>query len=150
MELIKIADVEDVKKYIGLLYSELFGESAVPSDKNFTDIFNQLNNTEIYHQAYCLTENANTLAFFTLSESFSVFAHGRYGIINELWVNKECRSQGVGKAVINEIKKIAKGRGWKRVDVSAPPNKEWDRTFEFYQANGFTFTGRKLKFCLTE
>lgn len=145
MELVKITDTSEIKKYIRLLYSELFNEEAVPSDEVFNHLFSQMVETNYCHKAYCLKENNETIAFFTLAESFSIFAHGKYGIINELWVAKKFRSNGIGKAVIQEILKIGADKNWKRIDVSAPSDEKWDRTFEFYQKNGFVFTGRKLK-----
>jgi len=148
VELSKVTDNREIRKYIGLLYSELFDQQAIPSDDIFDNIFSQLKDPNNNHDAYCLKENNETVAFFTLGESFSIFAHGKYGIINELWVNEKFRSKGVGKAVIQEILKIGSERNWKRIDVSAPPNEEWDRTFNFYKNNGFIFTGRKLKVCL--
>ena len=148
MELFKVTDNSEIRKYIGLLYSELFDQQAVPSEDVFDNIFSQLKDPTNNHNAYCLKENNETVAFFTLGESFSIFAHGKYGIINELWVNEKFRSKGVGKTVIQEILKIGSERNWKRIDVSAPPDEKWDRTFNFYIKNGFTLTGRKLKVCL--
>lgn len=148
MELCKVSANSEIKKYISLLYAELFGQASVPSNEVFDNIFSQLQDSTNNHEAYCLKENNETLAFFTLAEAFSIFAHGKYGIINELWVNETCRSQGVGKVVIQEILNIGAQRNWQRIDVSAPPNAKWDRTFNFYQNNGFTFTGRKLKIYL--
>ena len=145
MELVKITDTSEIKQYIGLLYSELFNEEAVPSNEVFNHLFSQMNDTNNSHEAYCLKENNETIAFFTLAESFSIFAHGKYGIINELWVAKQFRSKGIGKAVIQEILKIGTDKKWKRIDVSAPADEKWNRTFDFYQKNGFVFTGRKLK-----
>ena len=148
MELSKVTDNNEIRKYIGLLYSELFDQQAVPSEDVFDNIFSQLKDPNNHHDAYCLKENNESVAFFTLAESFSIFAHGKYGIINELWVNENYRSKGVGKTVIQEILNIGSERNWNRIDVSAPVDEEWDRTFNFYRKNGFTFTGKKLKFCL--
>ncbi len=148
MELTKVTDKSEITKYIGLLYSELFDKQAVPSKKDFENIFSQMKDPNNNHDAYCLKKDNETVAFFTLSESFSIFAHGNYGIINELWVNGKFRSKGIGRVVIQEIIKIGAERNWKRIDVSAPTDEKWERTFNFYKKNGFTFTGKKLKFCL--
>lgn len=145
MQLVKVSEPEVITKYITQLYAELFDETTVPTKENFNNIFSQLTESGNYHEAYCLIEADEVLAFFTLNESFAIFANGKYGIINELWVNAEYRSQGIGKQVIKEIRKIAMVRNWQRVDVSAPVSEKWDRTFNFYQGNGFVFTGRKLK-----
>lgn len=148
MELSEINEPSEIKTYISLLYAEIFGDEAVPSAELFDSIFAQLSDPNNRHDAYCLKENNEVVAFFTLGESFSIFAHGKYGIINELWVNKAFRSKGVGKLVIEEILNIGKARGWHRIDVSAPVPEAWDRTFDFYKRNGFVYTGRKLKVCL--
>lgn len=145
MKLLKISDKNEIRKYISLLYSELFDDKAIPSTEQFDSILSQLNEQSAEHDAYCLQENNETLAFFTLCESFAIFANGKYGIINELWVNKNCRSKGVGKQVLKEIVKIASEKSWNRIDVSAPVSEKWDRTFNFYQNNEFIYTGRKLK-----
>jgi len=148
VQISNVTDKSTIKKYISLLYAELFDSQAIPSNDLFDKIFSQLDDPNYNHEAYCLKENNEILAFFTLAESFSIFAHGKYGIINELWVNQQFRSKGVGKVVIEEIAKIGAKRNWQRIDVSAPVDESWDRTFNFYKNNGFIFTGRKLKLCL--
>jgi len=148
MELITVTDKNEIKRYIDLLYTELFGQDSVPTEDMFDKIFTQLKDPSNKHTAYCLKEGDETIAFFTLGESFSIFAHGKYGIINELWVSDKFRSQGVGKIAIQEIKKIATQRGWQRIDVTAPPSERWARSFEFYRKNGFILTGKKLKLFL--
>jgi len=145
MEFVELTAPADIKRQIQLLYSELFGSDAVPGDDVFEDIFRQHQEANIYHVAYGLMQENEVLAFFTLSEAFSVFAHGRYGVLNELWVHKDYRSQGLGQLVIEKVRELGRSRSWKRIDVTAPPGSDWDRTFEFYQRNGFKLTGRKLK-----
>ncbi len=131
---------------LGLLYAELFGPSAVLSEVDFRAAVGQWERDQRPHWAFqAIDESGRTAAFFTLGESFAFFAHGTYGILNELWVNPEVRSKGVGEQVIAFCVRFAGMRGWGRIDVSAPPNAEWDRTFAFYQKRGFTLTGRKLK-----
>jgi len=148
VELLKLTERDDIKHYIDLLYAEIFGQTALLSNELFEKIFNQLQDPLNKHNAYCIKQNNDSVAFFTLAESCAIFAHGKYGIINELWVNKAYRSKGIGAAVIQKIIAIATDNGWHRIDVSAPASTDWDRTFEFYLNNGFTFTGRKLKICL--
>jgi len=97
------------------------------------------------HWAYKVLIEGNVVAFFTLTESFSFFAHGQYGIIKELWVKPEFRSQGVGGQVLQMIKDLAKEKGWERIDVSAPIAEEWSRSAEFYKKYGFVSTGKKLR-----
>ena len=137
---------EEISEYIDLLYREIFGEEVLLSSQIKADIKQQWQTCKPAHWAYKIVDNNQVIAFFTLAESFSFFAHGRYGIINELWVAPDFRAQGVGGKVLNFIKELAHEKNWQRVDVSAPPFDEWIKTFEFYQKYGFTYTGKKLKY----
>lgn len=138
-------DFAEISKHIELLFTELFDQDAKLAPDELNKIKHQWLTESPKHQAFKLVEGQNTLAFFTLAESFAFFAHGRYGIINELWVDPKQRGQGTGKALIEQVRKLAENKGWTRVDVTAPASEVWQRTFEFYQKNGFIFTGKKLK-----
>ncbi|RKX31942.1 MAG: hypothetical protein DRP46_02215 [Candidatus Zixiibacteriota bacterium] len=78
--------------------------------------------------------------------NFAIYANGRYGIINEMYVPPEFRSSGFGEKLIETVKEYAKSRGWVRIDVTARPGEKWRRTVGFYKREGFTFTGPKLRF----
>ena len=137
----------DISFYVAKLYSELFGPDAVLSEDVTRKVFAQWQQRSANHRAFkVVDENDAVVAFFTLAESFAFFAHGAYGIINELWVAPGHRSKGVGGKVLGLIEELARDSGWERVDVSAPPDDKWIRSFEFYKKYGFTFTGKKLKF----
>jgi len=142
-------DFEILLACIGNLYRELFGEGAVPTAELRTKLARQLADRPA-HWAFVGTQTGHEepIAFFTLAESFAVFAHGRYGILNELWVAPQWRSQGVGELAIANAAEFGRTRDWERIDVTAPPDARWDRTFAFYQRHGFTPTGRKLKLYL--
>jgi GNAT superfamily N-acetyltransferase len=146
IELDLATSFDEVTLYIDLLYGELFGDDALLSKHTKLDIQKQWQTVTPAHWAYKIVEDKQVVGFFTLAESFSFFAHGRYGIINELWVAPDFRAQGVGGKVLQFIKELAHKKNWQRVDVSAPPFDEWIKTFEFYQKYGFTYTGKKLKY----
>jgi GNAT superfamily N-acetyltransferase len=86
----------------------------------------------------------------TLTEAVAAYAHGRYGIISELYVVPSHRCHGVGRVLLEAVKDYGRERGWRRVDVTAPPEARWERTVDFYRRNGFVFTGPKLRFQLSE
>lgn len=89
-----------------------------------------------------------TIGIVTLQESFAFYADGRYGVINELYVLPEHRSKGVGQLLLEEVVKIGQKKGWKRIGVTAPPGDNWKRSVNFYERNGFVFTGPKLKYLI--
>ena len=81
-----------------------------------------------------------------LAECRALYAEGRFGIIPELYVSPDRRSQGVGGALVNEAKRVARSNGWARLEVTTPPLPQFDRTLAFYERQGFSVSGgRKMK-----
>jgi GNAT superfamily N-acetyltransferase len=143
------ADFELLFGAIEPLFTELFGASAAPEPSTIARVREQLEQRPAAFWAFLATDAAaSPLALLTLAESFAVFAHGHYGIINELWVRADARSQGVGARMLEHCQAFGRERGWYRIDVSAPSNPAWDRSFDFYVKHGFVHTGRKLRFLL--
>jgi GNAT superfamily N-acetyltransferase len=143
-------DFELMVVHIEKLYTELFGPSAVPSLQDLALLRDQLEARPTSWVFLARDADLEPVALVTLAESFAVFAGGRYGIIGELWVRGDARSQGAGARMIEHCKSFGRARGWKRIDVSAPADPKWQRSFDFYIKRGFTFTGRKLKCLLGE
>ena len=141
------ADFALLSTCIAALYSELFGPSAVPDADAFRRVREQgrASSTSKHWSFVARDEGAEPRAFVMLAESFAVFAGGRYGIINELWVHPDRRSAGAGAQMIAFVRAFARRHGWLRVDVSAPEDPQWDRSVAFYRRQGFEPTGRKLK-----
>jgi GNAT superfamily N-acetyltransferase len=90
-------------------------------------------------------DGTTPVGILTLAENFALYANGSYGIINELYIVPDHRSAGVGKMLIEAAKSYGRERRWKRIDVTAPPGEEWQRTVGFYEREGFVFTGPKLR-----
>jgi GNAT superfamily N-acetyltransferase len=141
-------DAVEIADCLSRLYGELFGAEAVLPTAAIGELLELWESHRQTHWAFRARDEGETVAFFTLAESFAFFAHGAYGILNELWVAPDSRSRGVGSEVIDFCVEFARGRGWRRIDVSAPPMAQWDRTFAFYEKRGFILTGRKLKYVL--
>lgn len=91
-----------------------------------------------------LTDTMEICGMLTLTETQAIYAGGKYGVIDELYVPKVHRSLNVGKKLIKEAKEIGIEKGWKRIDVTAPTENN-ERTVNFYKNAGFEFTGPKLK-----
>jgi len=81
------------------------------------------------------------VGFGALCESHSLYAEGTFGIVQEFYVLPEYRSKDIGKRLIEEIVNFAKAKDWKRLELCTPPIPAFDRTVEFYRANGFQITG---------
>jgi len=85
----------------------------------------------------------------TVTMTRAIYAGGAYAVIDEMYVVSEHRSAGAGKRLIEAAVAFARQSGCKRIDVTGPTEVEkWQRTMAFYEQNGFTFTGNKLKISL--
>jgi GNAT superfamily N-acetyltransferase len=94
------------------------------------------------------SDNGEAIGVATVVENFAIYADGHYGVINELYVVPEYRSQRVGEMLLEAIRDLGKERNWKRIDVTAPGGDKWERTRAFYERHGYVFTGPKLKLVL--
>ena len=74
-------------------------------------------------------DNNNPVGVITLVGCFAFYAEGEFGIINELYVIPEFRSQNIGSGLLKAVKTFARERGWKRIDVTAPAGKKYARQF---------------------
>jgi len=85
------------------------------------------------------------IGLLTLTASFAIYANGSYGMIDEMWVAPEWRGRGLGRDLLNAAKALGHELGWSRIDVTAPESERWARTRAFYEREGFSFAGPKLK-----
>ncbi|MBS0170852.1 MAG: GNAT family N-acetyltransferase [Nitrospira sp.] len=94
-----------------------------------------------------LARDGDRLAgLLALSECRALYAEGLFGIIPELYVRPDRRSHGVGRELLAEAKRVARLKGWSRLEVTTPPLPQFDRTLAFYAREGFSQSGgRKLK-----
>lgn len=81
----------------------------------------------------------------TLNECTAIYAGGKFGEISELYVDPNHRSHGIAKQLLDTAQSEAIARGWKRIEVGAPGQPEWQRTLNFYLRNGFEEVGPRLR-----
>lgn len=139
-------ETKKVKQFLADLYLELGEEKE--SLEFLTDelIISMVNNCST--KIFLAEDNDEIIGLLTLTESQAIYAGGKYGVIDEMYVIPEYRSKQVGALLVNKAKEIAQEKNWKRIDVTAPTEERWKRTVAFYEKCGFVFTGPKLKFQL--
>ncbi len=126
------------------LYLELGEESESIKFLSATFLKNILNSGKTVFYMIS-SEQIQHLGFFTLTTSQAIYAGGQYGIIDEFYILPQYRYTKIGLKIIEEIKKIGKEKGWKRIDVTAPTNSDENGVVNFYLKANFLHTGQKLK-----
>ncbi len=71
------------------------------------------------------------VGMLTLTQCFSLYAGGEYGVIDEIYVRPEFRGQDIERQLLDEAVAIAQRRGWVRLDVSGPEAERSERADRF-------------------
>lgn len=151
-KIIDISRSEDIAKLAVCLTNEIIERTGT---KHFDvdvplaiDLCENYVSNGLYHLMAAFDRD-KIIGFGAICESRSLYAKGSFGIIQEFYVMPEYRCKEVGKSLIREIVEYAKKQKWKRLELCTPPVPEFDRTVEFYQANGFEITGGyKMKYAI--
>ena len=152
-KIIDESQAEEIAKLAVCLTNEIIERTGI---KHFDvdvplaiELCNKYVSNGLYHVLAAFDEN-QIVGFGAMCESYSLYAEGAFGIIQEFYVMPKYRSKEVGKSLINEIVDFAKSKGWKRLELCTPPIPEFDRTVDFYKSNGFEITGGyKMKCAIT-
>lgn len=84
------------------------------------------------------------IGVLTLGESCAPYAGGYFGIVQEFYIVPELRSRGVGQAMLQHARDVAREKGWSRLEVTAALDPSFERTVDFYRRYGFEDSGPRL------
>lgn len=142
----------DIAKLTVCLTSEIVertGLKAFDIDESLVSILCENYVSNGIYTVIAAFDEEKIIGFGSLCESHSLYTEGAFGIIQELYVMPDYRSQNIGQTLIHEMVGFAKSREWKRLELCTPPLPEFERSVEFYQDNGFERTGGyKMKFII--
>ncbi len=99
----------------------------------------------VFHSVH---DEGHIVGVITIAESESLYAGGKIGLIQELYIVPSMRSQKLGRSLIEKAVEYARNREWNRLEVGAPAYPEWARTKAFYIREGFKEIGPRLKYDL--
>lgn len=138
------------KRLINEIIIKTTGDQSLFNLTDTRQAFNQGLEIGIYSVFIAVT-GGQAVGFITMCESFSLYADGRFGVIQELYVHEDYRSMAVGGELLKIAVNYGQEKDWKRLEVCTPPIPEFERTLKFYEKNGFSITGgKKLKILITE
>lgn len=77
----------------------------------------------------------------------AVHVPGRYGTLQDLWVDPEWRGRSVGRALLEALFELAREDGLPRIEVGLPQDgfAALEATRSFYRANGFEPLGPRMR-----
>lgn len=77
----------------------------------------------------------------------AVHVPGRYGTIQDLWVDPKWRSRAIGQRLVEAFCELARAAGAQRIEVGLP-REDFERiaaTTAFYRGNGFEHLGPRMR-----
>jgi len=128
------------------LLAALFEEVGhTPTAEEIAAIFSDTEADDHHSTLLATDDDGDVVGVLTIVETLSLYAGGYIGVLNELYVVPEYRSEGVGKILLNAAKALAEERGWKRLEVTTP-GEEYAKTLRFYEREGFMEIGPRYKY----
>lgn len=142
-----IGDLAFIAHCIASLLNEITGTRKFdPVD--FKEATNIAINKDSYY-IFIASINQESSGIISLHESFSIYNKGTFGILNECYVIPKYRSIGIGNALIETVKTLAKEKNWVKIEVTSPPP-NFLNSSGFYLRNKFEMTGEKFKYILNK
>ncbi|WP_431800116.1 N-acetyltransferase family protein [Halobacillus andaensis] len=143
-----LKDVDLVAEMAAGLLSELSERTVCKNE--LLDVCEGLFNIQNHlYTVFLAFREEECIGMISVHEVTSLYARGSMGVIQELYVRPEVRSDGLGDKLIQSVKEQGAKCGWKIIEVGAPNPEKWSRTVSFYKRKGFEEKGPRLRFKLT-
>ncbi|WP_298648259.1 GNAT family N-acetyltransferase [uncultured Proteiniphilum sp.] len=107
---------KDFPQLIGLL-GQLWPNKTIDTDAVKTVIEKGFKSD--YQVYICATDNEKLVGFCSLTIKNNLWMMANLGNIDELVVDEEYRNRGIGKALMDEIERIAKSHSCKRIELDS-------------------------------
>lgn len=140
------ADASTVAGFVDALLVELSGAPSRPEARLRTATELLAGDDRVF--GFLAFDGETPVGVIMLAESAAIYAGGAFGVITELYVVPEQRSSGVASRLVAAALAFGRSRSWGRIEVGAPHQPAWERSFQFYLREGFTEVGPRLRFML--
>ena len=136
--------VNVISDFVARLLSELDGKQYSRFDffKTTEALMNDAATPYTVFLAKCESEY---IGFISIVECRAIYAQGKYGVIQEMYIDSQNRSTGVGKRLLDCVAEYGRLEQWTRLEVTAPHAIKWKRTVQFYKKHDFVEIGPRLK-----
>ena len=137
---------QTVATMVAALLTELSGGARQPDVAGLLPVAQaRLRNRADFLAFLAFDRDQVAVGVITVSAGIAIYAGGSLGTIQELYVSPAHRSAGVGQLLLAAAIDAGRAAGWNRVEVGAPSAARWQRTINFYKANGFVEIGPRLQ-----
>jgi ribosomal protein S18 acetylase RimI-like enzyme len=145
IRLATMADVHDVGRMVYALILEIY--PTIGGQRCEAEYILKAQAALAHNESYwafLYFMNATPVGMISLNQCCATYAGGHFGEIAELYIQPRQRSLGIGKHLIDHASQFGRNKGWRFIEVGAPPSSNWIRTIEFYKRYGFEELGPRL------
>lgn len=150
--LVRSAEIGDFKAIAAAVAALLVELGATPPPAQaMQDAARELLEYPATGAAFVAEQDDALVGVLTVSWLSAVHIPGRYGLIQDLWVQPSLRSHALGGALLSALFARARELGLARLEVGLPKDSfpDLEMTESFYRANGFTALGSRMRMVLT-
>ena len=80
--------------------------------------------------------------YVALTACYSLEFHGRFGLLDEFYIEEQWRGQGLGTAALAFVDEQCRSRGWKAVRLEVASHES--RAQELYRRAGYCYRGQRI------
>jgi GNAT superfamily N-acetyltransferase len=138
-------DVEGVAAAVGSLLAELGGRAPSPAQME-AEVQALLDDPQ-GGSVLIAEADGEIVGVLTASWQRAIHVPGVYATVQDLWVDEDWRSRGVGAELVEAIASQARSRGVSRLEVGLPRETfaAIASTESFYKRNGFEHLGPRMR-----
>jgi GNAT superfamily N-acetyltransferase len=138
-------DVEGVATAVASLLGELGGRMPAPAEME-TEVQALLDDPQ-GGSVLIAEADGKIVGVLTASWQRAIHVPGVYATVQDLWVDEDWRSRGVGAELVEAIASQARTRGVSRLEVGLPRETfaAIASTESFYKRNGFEHLGPRMR-----
>ena len=143
-------DVEGVAAAVGSLLAELGGRTPTRAEME-AEVQALLDDPQ-GGSVLIAEADGGIVGVLTASWQRAIHVPGVYATVQDLWVDEDWRSRGVGAELVEAIASQARSRGVSRLEVGLPRETfaAIASTESFYKRNGFEHLGPRMRRLLDE
>lgn len=114
----------------------LWNSTGQADDEQFLHTFEEALESDDLISLLIFEEDGVPVGFANLMTIYSVWAHGKALILDDLYLRPDVRGKGYGKQALRYIEKFAAERGYKRLQFQSEATNP--NAMEFYVSQGYS------------
>ena len=139
---IRPATTADAAAVLGLM-RELYEHEGIPFDRAISEIaLGTLLSAPTLGEVGLMHADGEVLGYFVVTLGFSLEFHGRFALLDEMYIRDEYRSRGLGRQALKAVESMCRERGIAALRLEVEQSNLHAQSL--YRSSGFESHNRQL------